>query len=149
MDGREDCFHLGAKALIHNDEGKLLLLQKSMRKSEHLWDLPGGRIHKNEALEDALKREVDEETGLKILQIVPLMMFLTNIRIPIQTGDVGLIFAVYLCSTLNNNSVQLSSEHSHFDWFEPTIAAELLSANHPSELTEKVAGLQLPMLKKP
>ncbi len=149
MDSKEDCFHLGAKALIHNDEGKLLLLQKNMRKSGLLWDLPGGRIHKNEALEDALKREIDEETGLQLLQIVPLVMVLPNARIPIQSGDVGLILAIYLCSTLNNSSVQLSSEHIHFDWFDPTRAAELLSANHPSELIGKVATLQLPMFKKP
>jgi 8-oxo-dGTP diphosphatase len=153
MDSREeDCFHLSAKALIHNEEGKLLLLQKNMRESHTikgpLWDLPGGRIHKNETLEDALKREIDEETGLQIVQIISLGMVLANIRLPIQTGDVGLILAIYLCSSPYNSSVQLSSEYIHFDWVEPTIAAELLSANHPFELTEKIATLQLTMLKK-
>ncbi len=151
MDSKEDCFHLSAKALIHNDEGKLLLLQKNMRKSHTiigLWDLPGGRIHKNEALEDALKREIDEETGLQTLQIVPLGMMQASIRLPIQTGDVGLILAVYLCSILQSSSVRLSSEYIHFDWFEPTIAAELLSANYPAELIEKIATLQLPLFKK-
>ncbi len=149
MDCKEDCFHLSAKALIHNDEGKLLLLQKNIKKSEPLWDLPGGRIHKNESLEDALKREIDEETGLQVLQVVPLVMVLANIRLPIQTGDVGLILAIYLCSTPYNCSVQLSSEYIRSDWFEPTIAAKLLATNHPSELTEKIATLQLPKLKKP
>src|SRR5574342_142083 len=95
---KEDCFHLGAKALIQNTDGQLLLLRKNPKKPHHksvelLWDLPGGRIHRNESLEEALKREVYEETGLSnITQINLFMMVLSSIRIPLQESDVGLIF---------------------------------------------------------
>ncbi len=146
MNYAEDCFHLGAKALIHNNEGKLLLLQKNTKKPQALkspnWDLPGGRIQRNESLEKALKREVYEETGLQLIQMVPFVMVLTNARISLPTTDVGLILAVYLCDILDNApSIHLSQEHIHYDWAESLVAAELLAPNHPAELVEKIAKL--------
>jgi 8-oxo-dGTP diphosphatase len=148
MVSREDCFHVGAKALLRNTEGKLLILQKSPKKPHHsskdcFWDLPGGRLQKNESMERALKREIHEETGLNnIIEISPFTMVMSNIRIPFQEGDVGLIFAVYLCHIPDNDPlVQLSNEHLNYRWVLPQEAAELLAANHPLELTEKIGQL--------
>lgn len=150
----EDCFHLGAKALIHNADGKLLLLQKNSKKIQEdtkcLWDLPGGRIQKSESLEEALKREVFEETGLTSLaQISPLTTVLSPIRISLQDSNVGLILAVYLCSTLEDHpQIQLSEEHLSYIWVLPGEAAQLLAPNHPVELIEKITQLQITTLKE-
>lgn len=139
----EDCFHLGLKALIHNRSGKLLLLQKNSKTKELLWDLPGGRIQKNESFEEALRREVYEETGLEnITRMDPLTMVLSRSRIPLQDRDVGLILAVYLCDVIDDASViRLSNEHLHYDWFKPAEAAALLAVNHPAALTDAIARL--------
>src|SRR5579885_3383319 len=136
---KEDSFHLGVKALIHNLEGKLLLLQAPKEKGAY-WDVPGGRIQKNESLENALKREVYEETGIQITRIKPFVMALSSIRIPFQNGDVGLIYAFHLCDGLLDTPIRLSTEHTHFDWFEPTKAAQLLSETFPFELIEKLGS---------
>lgn len=70
----EDYFHLGVKALIQNAQKELLLL----RRRSLVWDLPGGRIQKGETLEEALAREVYEETGLNIISAPqPVFMFLS------------------------------------------------------------------------
>lgn len=150
---KEDRFHLCAKALIQNHEGKLLLLQWRSKKNEttgkDYWDIPGGRIHKNELLESALKREVYEETGLQnITGIRPFLMALSSRRIPVQNGDVGVVFATYLCELLDDTPIRLSSEHTYFDWFEPSKASELLRKNFPHELTEKIANLNLKLATK-
>lgn len=145
MDSKEDCFHLGVKALIHDRDGRLLLLKLNPEKvkGEDYWDIPGGRIQKNESLEDALKREVYEETGLQnITRMTPFTMALSSIRIPVQKGDVGLIFATFLCDVSGDCPIQLSNEHIQFGWFEAGRAAELLAVNYPSQLTEKLAKLQ-------
>ncbi len=144
---QEDCFHLGAKALIHNESGQLLLLQLNPNKSrntrEARWDIPGGRIQKGEHLETTLKREVLEETGIAtLLDVRPFMMVLTNIRIVAPTGaDVGLIFATYLCTIPKNSNIQLSDEHIQFQWANLNKTLELLS-HYPKELLEKLSTLQ-------
>jgi len=142
---KEDCFHLGVKAFIYNEEGDVLLLQLNPEKfnGKEVWDLPGGRIQKKESLEEALKREIYEETGLQnICHFKPFMMTLSPIRISIQNSDVGLILATYLCQISRDLLIRLSEEHVQFGWFAPSRAAELLS-NYPRELMEKLSDLQL------
>jgi 8-oxo-dGTP diphosphatase len=138
----EDCFHLGLKALLCNKEGRLLLLRKNATHEAPYWDLPGGRVQKNESVEEALKREVYEETGLQnMTQIIPFFMTLTSSRIRLPAGDVGLIFKVYLCQIEDDCPIQLSNEHTHYEWVDPAQAVELLASKFPSELLEKVRSI--------
>jgi ADP-ribose pyrophosphatase YjhB (NUDIX family) len=51
-------------ALIFNDKGEVLMIRT--HKWSHKWGIPGGKIKVNEVSEDALRREVLEETGLKL-----------------------------------------------------------------------------------
>ncbi|MEW8956808.1 NUDIX hydrolase [Clostridium sp.] len=51
-------------ACITNDKGEILLQKRSDK--EELWGLPGGAIELYESVEEALIREVKEETGLEV-----------------------------------------------------------------------------------
>jgi len=143
----EDVFHLGIKALIRNKKGEILLLQVNPAKlhGEHkdYWDLPGGRVQKGDSIEDTLKREVVEETGIsRITDIQPVTMMLSNIRIPIGNADtVGLILSVYSCAIPDNLPILLSDEHIAYKWFTPSRAAELLQVKYPVEFCRAVATL--------
>ena len=53
-------------ALIFNDNGEILLVKRGAEPGKGLWSIPGGAVELGEKLEDALKREVLEETGLVI-----------------------------------------------------------------------------------
>jgi 8-oxo-dGTP diphosphatase len=56
---------LAVSAAIFRD-GKILLARRARSPAKGLYSLPGGRVEFGESLHDALHREVDEETGLKI-----------------------------------------------------------------------------------
>lgn len=58
-------FHVGVYGiLIH--ENKILLIKKSRGAYKGVYDLPGGSIEFGEKVEEALKREFIEETGINL-----------------------------------------------------------------------------------
>ena len=140
---REDCFHLGVKVLLCTNEHKVLLLKKQHSANGSYWDLPGGRLQKGETVVETLRRETEEETGFQSLDgLSPFDMIVTNIRIPINSGEVGLILSIYH-SNINASFVpQLSSEHSGFGWFSFSEAAQLLAAQYPNTFLEKLTSLE-------
>ena len=53
-------------AIITDDTGRLLLIQRGHEPEEGRWSLPGGRVRPGESDPQALVREVREETGLRV-----------------------------------------------------------------------------------
>lgn len=56
---------LAVSAAIFRD-GKVLLVRRARSPAKGFYSLPGGRVEFGESLHQALTREVDEETGLRI-----------------------------------------------------------------------------------
>ena len=54
-------------AVLTDDAGRLLLVQRANEPGRGLWSLPGGRVEPGESDEVALAREVREETGLVVV----------------------------------------------------------------------------------
>lgn len=63
-------YHLTVLALVKTPEGRLLITQRKADKEwAHLkWEIPGGGVRAGETSEEAVLREVQEETGLKVLK---------------------------------------------------------------------------------
>jgi 8-oxo-dGTP diphosphatase len=53
-------------AVVHDAEGRLLLIRRGHAPSAGLWSVPGGRMEAGEAEAEAVVREVAEETGLRV-----------------------------------------------------------------------------------
>jgi 8-oxo-dGTP diphosphatase len=56
-----------AGAIVHDDSGRLLLVQRGREPGRGLWSLPGGRVEADESPAQAAVREVREETGLDVV----------------------------------------------------------------------------------
>ncbi len=96
--------HFTASALIQNDEGKVLLVY---HKKLDVWLYPGGHIEANETPDEALVREVKEETGLDVEIIGELKTSLND-----KEADVSVLHNPYaiLCERINSKD-----EHYHID----------------------------------
>jgi len=86
-----------AKVCLHRNSMILLL------KNEKGWDLPGGHLKKGEGVEDGLRREVYEETGLNIEDIE---------MVNSPTGKKR-----FFCASFMTDDVHLSNEHSEYKFF--------------------------------
>jgi 8-oxo-dGTP diphosphatase len=53
-------------AVIKDEAGRLLLIKRGHEPAAGLWSIPGGRIEAGESDQQALVREVREETGLAV-----------------------------------------------------------------------------------
>jgi 8-oxo-dGTP diphosphatase len=56
---------LGAAAVVIH-EGRVLLIRRGQAPDAGEWSIPGGAVELGESIEDALRRELREETGLEI-----------------------------------------------------------------------------------
>lgn len=142
----EDTFHLGVKALIRNEQGDILLLQVNSARlnddKNEYWDLPGGRVQRGHTVLDTLRREVEEETGVKEIDGTrQIGMVLSNIRIPVGDESVGLILSIYECNIPKDIPITISDEHLGYKWFSPAHAAHLLGVKYPVEFCEQVERL--------
>ena len=63
-------YHLTVLALVKTPEGRLLITQRKADKewAPLKWEIPGGGVRAGETSEEAVLREVQAETGLKVLK---------------------------------------------------------------------------------
>jgi hypothetical protein len=69
-----------AGALIARD-GRVLLARRAVEPFKGHWDIPGGFLHENEHPEDGVRREILEETGLRV-QLAGLLGIYMNRSTP-------------------------------------------------------------------
>jgi len=109
------------EAMIVNEKNEILVLRRKNHPVKGEWWFAGGRIRKGETLEEALIREVKDETGLDIEIIKFIGVYSRIFR---DRHDITL---AYLCKCFNGASVVLNEEHSEYGFWKLDYA--LLSLN--------------------
>ncbi len=126
-------FLISLKALIVKD-GKILLLKNSNpENAEKPWELPGGLVEVAEELEQGLKREVVEETGMTI-SVGSLIEAHAGYyeKFTVKNGTtfkVRLIVITYQCTYLSG-SLKISHEHSDGGFFSSKEITQIKISPH-------------------
>lgn len=105
-------FFVGVKAVIIKD-GKLLLLEDSSKPD--FWDVPGGRIDDDETLDQTLLRELKEELPSHSNPRIGELLHAYRIPGSIK-DDLGLVLLFYRVDADFEGEIQLSDEHTSYEW---------------------------------
>lgn len=112
---------IAMKAVIVNQEGRILILREAATYGDGTqrgrYHMPGGRVEVGENFEDALRREIMEETGLEV-----------DIEYPIYVGEwrpvirdvPHQIVATFMVCSPKGDKITLSTEHDDFKWIIPS-----------------------------
>ncbi len=114
---------LGVGALIF-DSGRILLVERGKAPLIGYWSLPGGGVETGERLEDALVREVFEETGLHVTADEIATVF--ERLMPDAAGgcEYHYVLIDFYC-TVHGGELRAGDDSSNVRWFDVDGLTEL------------------------
>ena len=74
-------------AVIHDEQGRLLVIRRGHAPAAGRWSLPGGHVEVGESDEQAVVREVAEETGLTVV----VESFVGSVRVRADSGSIFVV----------------------------------------------------------
>src|SRR3954467_7222482 len=114
-----DCVVFG----LDDDELKVMLIQRALAPFEGTWALPGGFVRPDETLDEAARRELEEETGLRNVFLEQLYTFGDVKRDPRERV---VSVAYYALVNFADHAAQAATDAADARWFTvadvPTLA---------------------------
>ena len=140
---------LGVGAIVL-DGPLVLLVERGKPPLEGLWSLPGGLVETGERLEDAVAREVLEETGLRVT--VQSLATVFERIMPDESGrpEYHYVLVDFYC-TVFGGYLRAGDDSRRADWFDLGALASLPITAGTREVIESCsAGRQtLPLIMRP
>ena len=117
-------------ALIFNSKNEVLMLRT--HKWSNKWGIPGGKIKSGEKAEAALRREIKEETNLKIADI-EFVLVQDCIHSKEFYKAAHFILLNYTCRAVGKLDVKLNHEAQEYRWLK-LADAKKLKLNKPTKV---------------
>jgi 8-oxo-dGTP diphosphatase len=128
-------------AIIEDDQKRILMVKEAKPKQFGLWNQPAGHVDPDESIEEALLREVREETGyvhLRIDGIARIYYFLEE----------NMLRMVFRVSVLDGETIPLADDVLEARWFARDAIEDLMRQgklrNRRTELAIRdwIAGIE-------
>jgi 8-oxo-dGTP diphosphatase len=127
-----------AVGVIQRDDGMVLLAERPLGKAwAGYWEFPGGKVEKGEAVDFALKRELQEELGITVKSFYPWLTrsfdypakydALGNLEAPAKT--VKLHF--FIVTSWLGEPIGLENQMISWQWPNQLTVSPMLPANTP------------------
>ena len=123
-------------AVIIDDHGRALLIQ---RRDNHRWEPPGGVLELGETIEDGLRREAREETGL---EVEPDQ--LTGVYKNMKRGIVALVFR---CK-ITGGSLTTTDETIGYRWASQQEIPDLADEAYAIRITDALSQSTTPAVRQ-
>ncbi len=112
----------------YNDKILLLKLRSISAHDSGKWEIPGGKVKKNEFFDDALRREYLEETGLEI-EIDSLYNAIQKNYTACKTGESIKSIQLIMKVSVKTDEVAISDEHAMYGWFTKEEIRDMIANN--------------------
>ncbi len=122
--------------LIHNSEQKILLVRRSSSDKflPGYLELPGGRVEIGESLEDALRRKLSRELGVK----TDHPMYYSSLAHIEEDGPY--VRVVFEIAYDNTQVIKLTSNHDEFIWVDKNQSLETKLASDARKVIDQYLG---------
>ncbi|WP_455676112.1 NUDIX hydrolase [Pradoshia sp.] len=144
--GREKVIMVVAGAFIFDKENRLLLQRRTDNKS---WGLPGGFIELGETVQEAAKREVFEETGLRLGKLDLFGIYSgPDYDKTFPNGDqVSMVQLLFTCNEYEGELVNHNAESLNNGFFPLNQLPEDLFSDHQKFLHDLISSKEQPILE--
>jgi 8-oxo-dGTP diphosphatase len=115
-----------------------MLIRRNLPPFQDQWALPGGFVHIDESVDDAARRELQEETGLQNVFLEQLYTFGAIARDPRERV---VTVAYYALVNLKEYSIQAATDASEAAWF-PITHLPPLAFDHDQIMAMAIARLK-------
>ncbi len=135
--GRFENRGVSIDAVIIKDS-KILLIKRGSQPYKGFWGTPGGYVDWDESAQDAVIREVKEETGLIVTNTSLVGVYSDPTRHPKQT--INIVF----CAEVADGEAAPSDDATDAKWFPINAIPDNLAFDHKQNIT---AALNLQNIK--
>ena len=131
---------VGVGAIIKKDDA-VLLVKRKYEPGKGLWSIPGGLVELGETVQEAVKREVKEETGLEV-EVVKLIDVVDNIIRDEQNRIKFHYILIDFLVSIKGGKCEPTSDASEIKWFKSYELTNYSVTNTAINLLKKIGFIQ-------
>ena len=113
-------------------KNKILLIQRGVEPNKGYWGTPGGYVDWDESVEDAVKREVKEETNLEAVKLQLVGVYSSPERHPKQVINI-----VYLVEVAEGE-IRCGDDAADISWYSLDSLPELMALDHKKNIEDSI-----------